>query len=411
MEGSADGAVVRERHDGVPFPLAPDPIEFLPTVSGLTVKDDAFLINFGKMTGVDKWADSTGWDDVEKHPQGCFGLTFTPVDEDGRAQVATLLMPGNNVQGRIDRVNDEGWLRRTVGRGYGFIPDSLGNLRMLTEIDLSRNRISGELPYSVFDLPLLQRVDFSRNDFYGVIPESLGRFRGTSVKLCYNQLTGALPHILGGATAMEFCDISHNKLTGPISPTLGGCASLRTFLLHDNNIAGVLPASFGQMPRIEIFKAQNNRIQGAIPSSIGGLKTLRLLWLQGNMLHGVIPTSVGGCTNLHEFRASSNRLTGPLPSTIFDELLYLNRLWLSHNVITGTLPERIGQSRSLRELLLDHNRFEGRIPRQIEGCRKLEILSLMHNPAMRGPGLDEDREWLTETFGRNRFVASLDPPF
>ena len=406
----ADRTMARSA-DGFPFPCLPEPIIPLPTASGMTVKDDAFLRNFADMTGVKKWIHSEGWDDVEHHPELCFGLTVSEPDENEHKHATQLVMPNNNVQGRVDRLNDEGWLRRTVGRGYGFMPDSLGNLKHLTVVDLSHNHISGELPYSVFDLPLLDRCDLSHNEFFGVIPESLGRFRGRIVLLQSNALTGPLPSSMGGATALEHCDMSRNKLTGPISPTLGGCTSLRTMLLHDNSIAGVLPASFGGLKSIEVFKAQNNRIQGALPSSIGSCKNLRLLWLQCNMLHGVLPTTLGECDQLVELRLSSNRLRGPLPSTLFDELQHLQRLWLSFNIIDGTIPARIGCCKSLHELLLDHNRLEGRIPREIAGCCRLELLSLVSNPAMRGTTLDTDREWLYETFGNNRFCAHVDPPF
>jgi hypothetical protein len=56
----------------------------------------------------------------------------------------------------------------------GTIPDSLGNLINILEIDLSSNQLSGSIPSSLGNLTHLNGLNLSGNQLSGSIPSSLG---------------------------------------------------------------------------------------------------------------------------------------------------------------------------------------------------------------------------------------------
>ncbi|XP_059594912.1 receptor-like protein 7 [Vitis vinifera] len=58
----------------------------------------------------------------------------------------------------------------------GKVPDSIGNLKILTRIELARCNFSGPIPNSMADLTQLVYLDLSENQFSGPIPLSLFSF-------------------------------------------------------------------------------------------------------------------------------------------------------------------------------------------------------------------------------------------
>ncbi|CAI0457495.1 unnamed protein product [Linum tenue] len=76
----------------------------------------------------------------------------------------------------------------------GAIPDSLGNLRSLKELNFSHNSLSGQIPASFGNMKELESLDLSRNNLSGEIPASLGTLlQITNLQLSDNNLSGRIP--------------------------------------------------------------------------------------------------------------------------------------------------------------------------------------------------------------------------
>ncbi|XP_027923151.1 receptor-like protein EIX2 [Vigna unguiculata] len=81
----------------------------------------------------------------------------------------------------------------------GEIPSEIGNLSSLESLDLSRNHISGGIPFSLSEIDFLGKLDLSHNSLSGRIPS--GRHFGTfdvssfegNVGLCGEQLNRTCP--------------------------------------------------------------------------------------------------------------------------------------------------------------------------------------------------------------------------
>ncbi|KAL1322680.1 hypothetical protein AAHE18_14G213700 [Arachis hypogaea] len=87
----------------------------------------------------------------------------------------------------------------------------------MVAIDLSCNKISGEIPDIMGSLNGLVVLNLSNNMFIGSIPSSLGKLSNLEVlDLSLNSLSGNIPQQLTALTFLDFFNVSFNNLSGPI---------------------------------------------------------------------------------------------------------------------------------------------------------------------------------------------------
>ncbi|KAH7854163.1 hypothetical protein Vadar_010897 [Vaccinium darrowii] len=101
----------------------------------------------------------------------------------------------------------------------GEIPEELTKLVGLWSLNLSRNHLTGKIPRNIGDMRQLESVDFSLNQLSGVIPLSMSSLSFLShLNLSYNNLTGPIPSStqLQSMTESSFLG---NKLCGPPLPS------------------------------------------------------------------------------------------------------------------------------------------------------------------------------------------------
>ncbi|XP_056864520.1 receptor-like protein 41 [Raphanus sativus] len=84
-------------------------------------------------------------------------------------------------------------------------------------IDLSGNRLQGQIPESIGLLKALIALNLSNNAFTGRIPLSLANLdKLESLDLSSNILSGTIPSELGSLSFLEYINVSHNQLRGEI---------------------------------------------------------------------------------------------------------------------------------------------------------------------------------------------------
>nr|GLL35392.1 receptor-like protein 12 isoform X1 [Ipomoea trifida] len=117
-------------------------------------------------------------------------------------------------------VFDYEWLMwKGIKREYGK------NLKFMKLIDLSSNKLVGEIPVEITDLHMLDSLNLSRNKLTGSIPEKIGQMNSLeSLDLSNNQLSGAIPLSLASISFLAHLDLSNNNLSGciPLGPQLQG---------------------------------------------------------------------------------------------------------------------------------------------------------------------------------------------
>ncbi|KAF2318880.1 hypothetical protein GH714_011423 [Hevea brasiliensis] len=89
---------------------------------------------------------------------------------------------------------------------------------------------------------VLTIIDFSANKFTGNIPWSIGKLKSLiQLNLSHNYLTGNIPHLLGKLKNLESLDLSSNMLTGKIPTQLVNLIFLSVFRVSHNQLEGRIP--------------------------------------------------------------------------------------------------------------------------------------------------------------------------
>ncbi|KAM7481593.1 hypothetical protein LguiB_006176 [Lonicera macranthoides] len=90
-------------------------------------------------------------------------------------------------------------------------------LTTFTTIDMSNNKFEGEIPNYIGNLRSLRELNLSHNKLVGCIPPLLEKLSVLeSLDLSSNQLVGEIPQQLTSLTSLEFLNLSQNHLVGHI---------------------------------------------------------------------------------------------------------------------------------------------------------------------------------------------------
>ncbi|EXC35839.1 Receptor-like protein 12 [Morus notabilis] len=107
-------------------------------------------------------------------------------------------------------------------------------LGLLRIIDLSSNRLFGEIPKEFVNLVELVQLNLSRNNLSGVIPEKIGKLNKLeSLDLSHNKLSGNIPVSLAEVSFLQYLDFSDNQLSGRI-PTSTQLQSFNASVYAEN---------------------------------------------------------------------------------------------------------------------------------------------------------------------------------
>ena len=317
------------------------------------------------------------------------------------------------VEGTPPRVTELSLSRRRL---TGEIPVELGDLSNLEWLVLSSNQLTGEIPTELGNLSSLERLYLWGNQLTGEIPPELGRLSNlTRLSLRDNQLTGVLPEGLTGLSALElFLFYNNPGLCAPIDEAFqswlqsialavgSSCATVdspedRAVLvelygsmdgedwenkanwLSDQPMRTWHGVTIDASGRVSELILSGNQLSGEIPTELGNLSSLEWLFLSGNQLMGEIPTELGNLSSLERLFLSFNQLTGEIPTEL-ENLSNLTHLILSVNQLSGEIPTELGNLSNLEQLWLDSNQLMGEIPTELGNLStNLTLLSLYGN--------------------------------
>ncbi|GJS30236.1 leucine-rich repeat-containing protein [Tanacetum coccineum] len=114
----------------------------------------------------------------------------------------------------------------------------VGNLDMYSLLDLSANRISGDIPPSIGNLKALKVLNISHNMISGHIPVSIGSLEVIeSLDLSHNKISGSIPQSIVQLHELTTLDMSNNRLTGRIP--IGGQMDTMTGFQDNSGLCGM----------------------------------------------------------------------------------------------------------------------------------------------------------------------------
>ncbi|KAL6276633.1 hypothetical protein ACE6H2_020234 [Prunus campanulata] len=311
-----------------------------------------------------------------------------------------------------------------------LVPSALGNLRQLTSLDISANRLGGPIPDSLANLTQLASFLVSTNYLTGPIPSWLGNFsKLVNLNFAENHLNGSVPALFSNLTNLRTLYLDNNSLSGVVEfQMLQKLQNLEEFGFSNNDlefvterfpnimdatvqqftILGLSSCNLKEFPyflrnqtKLERLEMGGNNIQGEVPDWLWNIskETLRLVDITDNFLSGEFPVVIPW-VNMLSLRLSNNNFRGPLPipppslleyaatnnkftgeiSPLLcntNSLLYLD---LSKNNLGGTLPQCLGNfSDGLTLLLLGNNSFHGMMPQSFNNRSSLRMIDVSHN--------------------------------
>ncbi|XP_040947374.1 receptor-like protein 9a [Gossypium hirsutum] len=303
-----------------------------------------------------------------------------------------LDLSGNNLQGFIPECLCDSLLLKQLILGNnlsGPFPKTFGNISSrLTSLDISNNGFYGPLLEDIHLIfPELLYLSASDNGFNGGIPPSFGRLKRLQyLDISGNKLHGEIPYLLtSNMSCLEYLDLSGNQLHGEIQYLLtSNMSRLQYLYLHDNNLRGdALPRNLSFL-KLEVIHLGNNDFTGNLLDSLywsllqsPALPQLRVLSLSDNITSWS-DFSHGHHLYLPALDLSSNRLTGSIPVQI-TQLIALRALNLSHNKLFGELSPELTKLTDLEVLDVSHDKLFGELCPEFTNLTFLEIFNVSFN--------------------------------
>ncbi len=104
-------------------------------------------------------------------------------------------------------------------------------------------------------------LDLQDNNLEGQIPNELGDLKNLQeLNLHKNHLSGSIPASLGNLTALRVLDLSFNSLSETIPASICDLTNLKTLELYMNRLTGELPSAIGNLQNLETLAVFNNEI-------------------------------------------------------------------------------------------------------------------------------------------------------
>ncbi len=148
------------------------------------------------------------WRNVEENDLAQLGLPFCSAATDREALVALYQAThGANWE------NNANWLSAAPLDTWRGV--TTGENGRVIALDLSENRVSGEIPPELGQLTNLTWLNLDSNQLNGSIPSELGNLNNLEfLILGDNQLSGDIPSALGQLTNLTWLDLAGNELRG-----------------------------------------------------------------------------------------------------------------------------------------------------------------------------------------------------
>ncbi|KAM3753062.1 hypothetical protein ACB098_03G065500 [Castanea mollissima] len=307
---------------------------------------------------------------------------------------------------------------RLANTGFsGELPDSIGNLKSLYELDIQSCNFSGLVPTSLGNLTNLIFLSLKNNYFCNLLVANnlRGRVELDSLLKLKNltqlQLSGVhlsfpnnstfnttipklkllmlelcnlteFPNFLRYQNELELLDLSYNNIHGQIPKWIFniGKETLVYLELNFNYLTGF--ESFEYTPfvlpwdSLRILSLDSNNLQGSLPIPPPSIASYSV---RNNTLTGEIPPLFCNLSSIIKLDLSHNNLSGILPQCLCNVSKLLTALSLQNNHFNGTLPATYVEGSKLEMMDVSYNQLEGQIPRSLSNCTMLQILLLVNN--------------------------------
>ncbi|KAG8651986.1 hypothetical protein MANES_06G041900v8 [Manihot esculenta] len=192
-------------------------------------------------------------------------------------QLVVLDLSHNNMTGSIPSWFERFYQLAYMILGYnnieGEIPIQLCNLTQLSLIDLSHNNLSGHIPpclrstSNFASLSNGEEIEFTtKRNIYSYQRSMLYYFSG--IDLSCNKLIGQIPIQIGYLNEIRVLNLSHNNLNGKIPASFSNLSQIESLDLSHNNLQGNIPSQLTELDFLEVFNVSCNDLSGRTPEKV-----------------------------------------------------------------------------------------------------------------------------------------------
>jgi Leucine-rich repeat (LRR) protein len=159
-------------------------------------------------------------------------------------------------------------LEVSSSRLNGTFPKKIFQVPTLQKIDLSYNDFRGSLPEFPSNGSLRTMV-LRRTNFYGTLPHSIGNLKMLSIiNLLSCNFSGSIPDSLTSLTQLVYLKMSSNMFSGSI-PIFSMAKNLTYLDLSSNNLTGQITSTqWEELLKLESLYLFGNSLNGNIPVSL-----------------------------------------------------------------------------------------------------------------------------------------------
>ncbi|KAM3753840.1 hypothetical protein ACB098_03G122500 [Castanea mollissima] len=306
------------------------------------------------------------------------------------SQLVELDLSHNKLMGNLPKSLNLSSLQR-VYLDFNHLEGSLPLWPNVTVFSLRSNSLSGPIPIRIGqEMSQLVELDLSDNSLNGSIPSSIDGLRVLgSLRLSNNCLSGNIHNNWQGMLNLFFIDLSRNNLSGGIPSSMCSLPHLSWLQLSDNNLSGNLSLGLKFLSRwISTLDFGGNRLSGTIPTWIGERNfSIRILRLRGNMLYGKIPKQLCNLTNIHVLDLAQNYFSGSIPTCLGSLVGYIDSNVVDHMkiprymdlVVKGRQYEYTDVIFLVKIMDFSRNSLSGEIPAELTSLTLLNSLNLSWN--------------------------------
>jgi Leucine-rich repeat (LRR) protein len=340
------------------------------------------------------------------------------------------------------------------------LTDEIGNLTGLTDLYIDQNEtITGTLPATLGQLKNLVNINISKTGISGAIPAEMANCSALKNFMAFSAGLSSFEDNWDQWPALEIIMLYGNPgLEGPLPESISRCKAIKTIRFDDCNFTGNIPASYANIPvkqgsNTTQLWLKGNKLSGVVPAAVQahenwqatkawkyetnilpqqegygllleaplsrqtdslalvaifnaadganwkasrkwdlekpmpdwpgvklneGGRVIEMSITNGTVstVEWEIPAELAQLTELQTLQIVGSKLKGEIPEFLYN-MINLSKIRLNTNNLTGALSEKLGQLTELTELYINGNKeFGGTIPQSIGQLTKLESINI-----------------------------------